>query len=188
MSQFTTAGGAPANYIAVWDGSAWSPLGVGMNYYIYSLAFDAAHNLYASGGFTTAGGIPANSIARWDGGNWSALGSGLNNAGTWLSPDAEGRLYVVGAFSAAGTNASAFVAQANVVPTISKFHRNPNGSTTFNLLTTPNAVSRVLTASNLTSASWQPIYTNTAPPNGAWQFTDTNALNFATRFYRSSTP
>src|SRR6266699_3116725 len=95
---------------------------------------------------------------------------------------------IVGSTFACATNASAFVAQANVLPTISKFHRNPNGSITFNVLTTPNADSRVLAASNLTSASWQPIYTNTAPPNGAWQFTDTNALNFPARFYRSSTP
>ena len=28
---FTTAGGVPANYIAKWDGSAWSALGSGMN-------------------------------------------------------------------------------------------------------------------------------------------------------------
>ena len=28
---FTTAGGVPANYIAKWDGSAWSALGSGMD-------------------------------------------------------------------------------------------------------------------------------------------------------------
>jgi len=37
--QFTAAGGVPAYYIAVWDGSAWSALGSGMNYYVYTLAF-----------------------------------------------------------------------------------------------------------------------------------------------------
>ena len=31
---FTTAGGVPANYIAKWDGSAWSALGSGMNGYL----------------------------------------------------------------------------------------------------------------------------------------------------------
>ena len=28
---FTTAGEVSANYIAKWDGAAWSPLGIGMN-------------------------------------------------------------------------------------------------------------------------------------------------------------
>ena len=31
---FTTAGGTSANYIASWDGTAWSPLGSGMNSYM----------------------------------------------------------------------------------------------------------------------------------------------------------
>ena len=32
--RFTTAGGVSANYIASWNGSAWSPLGSGMNYIV----------------------------------------------------------------------------------------------------------------------------------------------------------
>ena len=31
---FTTAGGVAANYIAKWNGSAWSALGSGMNGYL----------------------------------------------------------------------------------------------------------------------------------------------------------
>src|SRR5258706_249548 len=34
---FTTAGGAPANYIARWSGSSWSQLGSGMNGYVNAL-------------------------------------------------------------------------------------------------------------------------------------------------------
>jgi hypothetical protein len=61
---FTTAGGVAANNIAKWDGSAWSPLGSGMDAEVYALAVDGMGKLYAGGKFTTAGGKPSNSIAR----------------------------------------------------------------------------------------------------------------------------
>jgi hypothetical protein len=187
--QFPTAGGVPANNVAIWDGTHWSALGSGMNNYVYALAFDPAHNLYAGGVFTNAGGVYTIGIAKWDGNTWSALGSGMNSAVTSLAADGAGRLYIGGAFTIAGTNVSAYVAQANVLAMISKPHRNSNGSFTLNLLTTPNTTNRVLAATNLApSAVWQPITTNVAPANGAWQFTDTNASRYQARFYRSSTP
>ena len=136
-----------------------------------------------------AGGAPASCIAKWDGSNWSALGSGLNYPPTAFAPDGAGRLYVAGAFTIAGTNASAYVAQANILNLISKTHRNTDGSVTFDLLTTPNSSSRVMAATNLSPLTiWQPIYTNVVPANGAWQFTDTNASSFRQRFYRASMP
>jgi len=94
--------------------------------------------LYTGGGFTTAGGNPASNIARWDGANWSALGSGANNTVFSIALDGAGRLYAGGAFTAvAGTNVSAYLAQANVLPMLSKLRRNSDGSMTFDLLTTP---------------------------------------------------
>jgi hypothetical protein len=77
---FTTAGGVPANYIAKWDGSAWSALGSGMggSYPSVNALAVSGTNLYVGGGFTNAGGVPANHIAKWDGSVWSALGSGTN--------------------------------------------------------------------------------------------------------------
>ncbi len=74
---FITAGGVSANYVARWDGSAWSSLGSGLNSSVHALAIDSAGNLYAGGWFTTAGDVHANHIARWDGSSWSALGSGM---------------------------------------------------------------------------------------------------------------
>ena len=41
---FTTAGDIPANYIARWDGSAWSALGSGMNSGVLALVFDSSGN------------------------------------------------------------------------------------------------------------------------------------------------
>jgi hypothetical protein len=76
--RFTSAGGAPANYIARWDGASWSTLGSGVNGFVRALAvFDDGTGpaLYAGGEFTTAGGAPANRVARWNGTSWSALSS-----------------------------------------------------------------------------------------------------------------
>jgi hypothetical protein len=75
--QFTTAGGLAANYVARWDGSAWSaldgPSGNGADWIVWSLEiFDGA--LIAGGKFETAGGVAVNEVARWDGSQWAALG------------------------------------------------------------------------------------------------------------------
>ena len=54
---FTVVGDIVANYVAKWNGSAWSALGSGMNGSVCALAVDSSGNLYAGGCFTTAGGV-----------------------------------------------------------------------------------------------------------------------------------
>ena len=79
---FTTAGGVAANYIAKWNGSAWSALGAGISVagidgkgpYVSALAVSGS-TLYAGGDFTKAGIVIAKSIAQWNGNTWSALGA-----------------------------------------------------------------------------------------------------------------
>ena len=44
---FTRAGGLTANYIAKWNGSAWSALGSGMDGDVYALAMSGS-TLYAA--------------------------------------------------------------------------------------------------------------------------------------------
>ena len=103
---FTTAGGAPANSVARWDGNAWSALGSGVNGTVNAMAVGADGSLYAGGVFTTAGGAPASNIARWGGSTWSALGSGVISIGA-LAVGADGSLYAGGRFvTAGGTPAS----------------------------------------------------------------------------------
>ena len=100
---FTTAGGVAANYIAKWNGTAWSALGTGTDSMVNALAVDGSGNVYAGGSwFSTAGGIPAESIARWDGTAWSALGSGINGQVLALVMDDSGNLYAGGDFTTAG--------------------------------------------------------------------------------------
>jgi subtilase family serine protease len=85
-----------------------------------------------------------------------------------------------------GTPAGTNLLNALTEPFISGTVRNPNGSVTLTSATQANFSSRVLAATNLTSLLWQPIYTNTT--GGVWQFTDTNAALYRSRFYRVSQP
>ncbi len=62
---FATAGGAPANNIARWDGATWAALGSGTNGGVGMLALADNGLIYAGGGFTAAGGRAAWNLARW---------------------------------------------------------------------------------------------------------------------------
>ncbi|MEO2237392.1 MAG: hypothetical protein ABGW95_04015, partial [Candidatus Poseidoniia archaeon] len=81
---FTTAGGAPANFVAVWDPATetWSPLGEGLSSAAFTAAVDPNSGVvFAAGSFTEAGGAPASRVAMWDPATetWLPLGEGVNN-------------------------------------------------------------------------------------------------------------
>jgi hypothetical protein len=109
---FNTAGGAPVNRIARWDGLSWSALtapgGTGVNGEVWALTvFDDGTGpaLYAGGNFITAGGEVVNRVARWDGSSWSPLGSGVSStvrAITVFDDGAGPALYAGGNFITAG--------------------------------------------------------------------------------------
>lgn len=99
---FTNAGGTTVNYIAAWNGSAFSALAGGMGNVVRSIAFGPNGALYAGGDFTTAGGVSANRIAAWNGVSWAPLGSGLNNSVSKIAVLGDGRLLVGGTFTTAG--------------------------------------------------------------------------------------
>lgn len=113
---FTIIGGRQANNIAMRDGTAWEPLGPGLDDAVRSLTTwdeDAdgplPARLIAAGRFLNAGKVPATRIAMWDGTAWRPLGPGVNgtvaSVCTW---DADGPgpaaplLVAAGAFSEAG--------------------------------------------------------------------------------------
>jgi len=100
---FTTAGGNPANYIAKWNGTTWSPLGTGLSNSCKSIAFGPDGNLYAGGNFITAGGVSVNYIAKWDG-TWYAFGSGLNSVCRTIAFAPDGSLYAGGVFTSLGNH------------------------------------------------------------------------------------
>ena len=63
--KFTIAGGnVPANYIAVWNGTNWAPVGNGFNDWVFSIT-SFNNEIYAGGKFTSADGMPCNYLAKW---------------------------------------------------------------------------------------------------------------------------
>lgn len=75
---FDSADGNPASYIARWDGSAWHPVGGGLDEPVWDLhVFDDGGGpaLFAGGTFFHAGGVESPAIAKWDGTQWSSLGN-----------------------------------------------------------------------------------------------------------------
>ncbi|MGY3089509.1 hypothetical protein ACVWYF_002557 [Hymenobacter sp. UYAg731] len=96
---FTQAGGAAANYIAKWNGTAWSSLGTGTGgrggslAAVKALAVAGNGDVYVGGGFTQAGGVAANYIAKWDGTAWSSLGTGTDNTVMALAVAGNGDVY-----------------------------------------------------------------------------------------------
>jgi len=98
---FTTADGNAALRIASWDGSAWSPLGDGLDdNHGQQIAIAANGDVYVTGFFTAAGNGAANTayIAKWNGSAWSALATGLSDWGYSTALDASDNLYACGAF------------------------------------------------------------------------------------------
>jgi hypothetical protein len=125
---FTIVGNTFATNVAEWNGTNWSPLGLGISGSsdgisspsVAALAVSGG-TLYAGGIFTMAGGdTNANGIAQWNGSSWSALGSGFSG----LGGDANGpyvsalavsgsTLYAGGDFLTAGGSAAYSIAQWN---------------------------------------------------------------------------
>ncbi|GAA4049516.1 hypothetical protein GCM10022409_40140 [Hymenobacter glaciei] len=108
---FTQAGGAAANNVARWNGTAWSSLGTGISTSPYlggfskvtALAVAGNGDVYAGGYFTQAGGVAANNVARWNGTAWSSLGagpsSGMNDGVNALAVAGNGDVYAGGFFT-----------------------------------------------------------------------------------------
>lgn len=68
------------NYISKWNGSSWTSLGGGMNYYVRSILAVSATEIYVGGGFSIAGTtnpVGAFGVAKWNGTAWSGLANGV---------------------------------------------------------------------------------------------------------------
>jgi hypothetical protein len=126
---FLDAAGIPtADYIAKWNGNAWSALGSNgsgngaLNQDVDALAV-SGDDLYVGGYFFDAAGIAtADAIARWNGSAWSALGSdGAGDGALGGSSASVGALAVSGSdlyvggefFDATGIPTADYVARWN---------------------------------------------------------------------------
>jgi trimeric autotransporter adhesin len=105
---FDSANTGGYNNIAMFDGSGWKPLHIGVNGAVRALTVDTSSNtLIAGGDFSTAGIVSASKLARYSSstGLWSAIGSGITSGGSVnaLTYDSlRNVLYIGGSFSHAG--------------------------------------------------------------------------------------
>lgn len=73
---FTRIGSTAANSVARWDGTAWHPLGNGVNGTVESIVATDS-DIYVAGVISQAGGQEVQHIARWDGHAWHNAGNGV---------------------------------------------------------------------------------------------------------------
>ncbi len=101
---FTSAGGVPAEDVAVWNGSAWSALGNSTNNgFVICLAGLPNGKLFAGGTFTNFSGQPMGYITQWNGSNWSPVGSGVNWFVQAMAAMPNGKIIAAGWFSSPGS-------------------------------------------------------------------------------------
>ncbi len=97
---FTAAGGVPTNYVAKWNGTAWSPMpGVsGPSSSVNALATLSTGEFVAGGFFPS----PSKNIARWNGTTWTGMNGGTGADVRALLPRSDGSIVVGGIFNAVG--------------------------------------------------------------------------------------
>jgi hypothetical protein len=111
---FTEAGGAPARYIAKWDGTSWSSLGERIGNPVTGTVAALAvcgSDLYA-GGYWTHNQWPGDCLARWDGTSWSAVGEGTNDNVCAIAVSGSD-VYIGGWFDQAGSALARYIARWN---------------------------------------------------------------------------
>lgn len=99
-----TANSVPVENICSYNGSAWQPLGAGVDSTVYTLVIYNGE-LYAGGVFENAGGNAAKSIAKWNGTAWSNVGGSVTGTGVDGIKDLlvyGDRLYACGDFDEIG--------------------------------------------------------------------------------------
>jgi trimeric autotransporter adhesin len=185
---FTVADFAPASHIAMWDGANWHAVGGGVvgNGFVSALTTNG-NDLYAAGSFTNMGGVSANHIAKWDGTNWTALGSGITGRSSAVDSLAAvgSDLFAGGFFRTSGISDSINIAHWNSelnfdVPQLVNPAWLGQGQFQTRLFGVAGLTNIIQASTNL--LSWTPVLTNSA---GVYEFTDTNAINYPSRFYRA---
>ncbi|MCU0863600.1 MAG: hypothetical protein MUC36_07420 [Planctomycetes bacterium] len=139
VGRFTTAGGIAATNIARWSGTAWSPLGSGLNGPANTLVQLPNGDVLVGGSFSASGGVPAGCLARWNGSTWSAFGgtgaTGAFDSIRYIVMTANGDIVVGGEFTSIGGVAAAGLARWNgtnwsplgQAPAVSAMTSLPNG-------------------------------------------------------------
>jgi len=162
---------------------------------------EATANLLPNGVVLVAGGLDTNSDVTPDAelydpatGIWTVTGSmtaALDFAQSVLLPS--GQVLVAGGYDASGYNV-ANTAEIYTTTSANILLSNPmslaGGAFQFSFTYTPGASSTVFATTDLTlpTTNWTTLGSATEVSSGQFQFTDTQAANFRSRFYRVSSP
>lgn len=96
---FTSAGGVPANRIAIWDGNTWSALGAGFPAEVFAIQEMLNGDIVAGGNFSWSTAYPFGFVARWDGSAWYSMANGFGSVVFDLALDHQGNLLAGGNFT-----------------------------------------------------------------------------------------
>jgi hypothetical protein len=97
------AGDGNADYIAQWNGVAWSAVSGGGTAFVYDLAFDGDGLLWIVGGFANWNAIAnADSIVTWNGAAYAAPAVGANSIVYQVRASPNGGVYIFGGFTTVG--------------------------------------------------------------------------------------
>jgi sugar lactone lactonase YvrE len=166
----TTAAGNGSSHLSG-DGGAATNAGL---YEAHGVAFDSAGNLFISTinsvrkvGYTGYPTLTLNPVSVSDAGSYT----------------------VVVTSSEGSVTSEVAILTVLLPPSISSITPQPDGTMALSFAGTPNSTNRLWVATNLgPPAAWSPLSTNVAGPDGTWQFTDSSAVGWASRFYRVSMP
>jgi hypothetical protein len=109
------AGVAAADYIAMWNGSAWVAVGAaGVNGVVYTIDISPEDQVYIGGNFTDAGGdTSADKIAVWNGAAYHSLSTGADDIVYQVAVAPDGLVYIAGKFASVGGIATTGIARWN---------------------------------------------------------------------------
>ena len=153
------------------DGGAAPDAGVN---HPWGIAFDGAGNLF----FSTDSRVREVGLAG--SATYSLQNVSLSNGGTY-------RVIITSPGGSVTSQVATLTVQ--VRPSITRLVPQSDGTVALSLTGTPNSTNRVWVTTDLTPpAAWVPISTNVAGADGSWQYTDSDAAGWSTRFYRVSMP
>ena len=113
VGNFHSAGGVPANQIAVWDSLHWMSFGDNSEFKnpgVISSVIKYNGEIIVAGFFDSIGNKPIQNIARWDGNEWQLLGANFDYS-VYALEIYNGSLYAGGSFFRIGSDTIPHIAK-----------------------------------------------------------------------------